>query len=259
MNIRLVIAYDGTRYYGWQKTATGPSVEQTMEEVLEKILQHDVVLQAASRTDAGVHAEGQVVNFHTQNEAADLSRLLVSLNQLLPGDIAVLTIEKAEDKFHPTLDAVSKEYHYEICSGHARNPVYRHYSWHVHYPLDVEAMRKGAEALIGEHDFSAFCNVKKNEETSDFIRRIDEIEIIELPKNRLRISIKGNRFLYRMARNIVGTLLYVGRQKIANSDVATILKGKKRIEAGVTAPAHGLKLYRVNYGESESGRHSNTS
>ncbi len=245
MNIKLVITYFGASYAGWQKTIMGPSIESTLEEALAKILQHPVKLQAASRTDAGVHARGQVVNFFTQKQIP-LNRLMTSLNGVLPKEIAVLSIEEMSDSFHPTIDSIKKEYWYEICNSRVQLPFHRHTSWHFFYPLNIEAMRKAATLLIGIHDFSAFCN-ELNDRDRDPICHLEKIEIIKVSSERIRITLCGNRFLYKMARNIAGTLAYVGSSKLTEDACAGILKCKDRTLAGVTAPAHGLTLNHVFY------------
>lgn len=245
-NIKLVIAYDGANYLGWQKTSAGPTIEQTLESILEKILQEPISLQAASRTDAGVHAHGQVVNFFT-SRTIDPNRFRISLNQLLPSDIALILVEKVEYDFHPTVDSTGKEYRYSICNNFFQLPEHRFSSWHYPYSLDFNEMRKAALHFIGTHDFVTFCNMKNLQNYENTIRQIDAIEIIELDEKRIQFKIRGNHFLYKMVRNIVGTLLHVGRKKIKAEDIPRLLQGQDRTQAGITAPAHGLTLYRVNY------------
>ncbi len=246
-NIRIMIAYDGTGYLGWQKTKMGPSIEEALQNVLEQILQEPISLQAASRTDAGVHAQGQVVNFFTTKAISDSVKFQISLNSLLPKNIAILHVENAETSFHPTLDCTGKEYHYAICTGSAQMPHQRLYSWHYPYELDINAMRQAASFLIGKQDFSAFCNEKKNECYDSTIREIKEIMIEESSDKRILIKTFGSSFLYKMVRNIVGTLAYVGRGKIGAMDISEILAKCDRTQAGMTAPAHGLTLFRVYY------------
>lgn len=245
-NIKLVIAYDGKNYLGWQKTPTGPSIENALQLALEQILQENVALQAASRTDAGVHARGQVVNFISANPIL-LSKLHTSLNSLLPDDIVVLSVQQAADAFHPTLDCTAKEYHYALCFGPIQFPQDRLYSWHYPYLLDINAMRDAAKHLVGEHDFRSFCNFKKNEVYENWMRIITEISIDEISPNHLQIKVIGNSFLYKMVRNIVGTLAQTGRGLLKPDDMPAILQGQNRVLAGVTAPAHGLCLYQVFY------------
>lgn len=245
-NIRLKIAYDGTRYLGWQKTKMGPSIEESLENVLSKILQHPIHLQAASRTDAGVHASGQVVNFFTSKNLL-LDKLQCSLNNLLPKDIVVKTIENAQEKFHPTLDCKSKEYHYHVCYRNILLPEQRYYIWHYPYHLDLELMKKAVPLLIGERDFSSFCNTKNNSTYAHYTRLLKAINIQELPNKHLRFEVQGNNFLYKMVRNLIGTLIYVGCGKISLKMLPEIIKNGDRTKAGMTAPAHGLFLYQVNY------------
>lgn len=240
-NIKLLIAYDGTRYRGWQN-----SIEKSLKEILEKICQHPIQLQAASRTDAGVHAYGQVANFNTPKEI-NLGQLQCSLNQLLPKDIVIRQLEYVPETFHPTLNAKSKEYRYYLCLGKFQLPHHRLYSWHVYQKLDFAAMESAAQILCGTRDFSSFCNQGSDSSYTHFVREITSIEILRLPENRLSFIIRGNSFLFRMVRNIVGTLIYIGRGKLALEDLSAILKACDRTCAGVTAPAHGLFLHEVFY------------
>jgi tRNA pseudouridine38-40 synthase len=244
-NIKLTIAYDGTGYLGWQKTKEGPSIEETLQKVLERILQEPITLQAASRTDAGVHAQGQVVNFISQKSTLNCSRLCISLNSLLPKDVVAIEAQEAAEDYHPTLHCSGKIYHYWIDYGSYQLPQHRFYAWHLHHALDIPAMRQAAGMLRGRHDFSAFCNVKKNEDYSDHIRVVEDIAIIEHPNQRLQVIVSGNHFLYKMVRNIVGTVSYVGMCKLPLEVIPKILEGKDRTRAGVTAPAHGLTLYQI--------------
>ena len=244
-NIKLHLSYDGSRYHGWQKTSEGPSIEETLETALIKILQHPISLQAASRTDAGVHAEDQVVNFYTDKHPLNLERLHKSLNQLLPKDIKINTFTLTEDTFHPTLDSIAKEYHYHITTHPCLSPFKRHFFWHFPKQLDLELMNQAATFLLGKQDFQAFTNFRKPP-YKDTIREIFSIQFIQ-DKEDLCIQIKGNSFLYKMVRNIVGTLCYIGCHKIALQELPAILEGKKRKHAGITAPASGLVLKRIYY------------
>lgn len=248
-NIRLIAAYDGTAYLGWQKTRMGPSIEGTLQPIIEKILQSPIQLQAASRTDAGVHVRCQVINFFTERGTLDLNKFLASLNRLLPDDISILAVDEVPLEFHPSLNAHKKEYRYYVTNGPVQYPEHRHYSWHYPKKLDILKMRFAAQMLIGEHDFSAFCNVMKNREYQHTRRILYRLEIHQLNDERLCFVVEGNSFLYKMVRNIVGTLIYVGCGKIEVDNVEDILCGRKRIHAGVTAPAHGLTLHRIEYSE----------
>ena len=244
-NIALTLAYDGTRYFGWQKTSLGPSIEEEVQHAVEKILQHEVRLQAASRTDRGVHADGQVINFVTKKETA-LNELQHSINSLLPEDIAVLQIEEKDQAFHPTLDAVSKAYRYKIACTQILHPLLRKQCWHCPYPVDIELMAQAATRFIGKRDFSSLRNQRNGLVEEDSVREIFHIDI-KWENPILLMTMHGNNFLYKMARNIVGTLLYVGQKKIPTEAITEILESRDRTKAGVTAPAHGLTLHRVYY------------
>lgn len=244
-NIKLVIAYFGASFAGWQKTKMRPSIEETLEKTLRQILQHEVKLQAASRTDAGVHAEGQVVNFKTSKSLC-LKSLQHSLNGMLPKAIAVVSAEEMPTDFHPTLSCLKKEYEYQICHDFLQMPFFRQTSWHFPFSLDVEQMEKAAGHLIDTHDFSTFCNERALWDR-DPVCRIEKIEILPHREKRLSICMIGDHFLFRMARNIAGTLAYVGCGKMKAEQIPMILSGKDRTLAGITAPAHGLILKRVFY------------
>ena len=245
-NIALRIAYEGSDFLGWQRTSRGPSIEGTLQAVLEKILQSPVALQAASRTDRGVHAAEQWVNFHTETCLMPVA-LQYSLNALLPAAIRVLSIHEMPSAFHPTLHALSKEYYYHISLGPVQMPHERFFSWHVPYSLDLEKMREASLHFLGTHDFSSFCNCHKNLNYKDKIRHLTAITLTTPQENHLCMSVKGNSFLYKMVRNLVGTLVYVGRGKIELKAIPRILEAGKRPEAGITAPAHGLFLKKIYY------------
>jgi tRNA pseudouridine38-40 synthase len=244
MNIKIMIAYDGTELFGWQKSSDGPTVEEKLQEALEQIYQHPMMLQAASRTDRGVHAERQVVNYRTEKEV-DLKRLLISLNHLLPKTIRVLSIENAQENFHPTLDAKGKIYHYHVCQGEVQSPFRRHFSWHIHLPLDIELMREGAKFFLGTHDFASFTNVQAPR-LKETVRTLKRLDIIEEGIS-LRFEVEGDNFLYKMVRNLVGTLVYLGQGKLTLDNLPSILEKRDRTLAGITAPGHGLTLHKVLY------------
>lgn len=240
-----LLSYEGTRYLGWQKTRMGASIEEELEKALSTLLRHPVSLQAASRTDAGVHAKGQVINFVSDAEP-DLHRLQRGVNALLPHDIRMIALEEAALDFHPTLQAKGKEYIYELCTHSAQSPFFRHFSWHFPQTLDLDAMRAAANALLGTHDFSAFCN-ELSLLDPDPVCTLEKIAIEPLDSGRLRIIVQGNRFLYKMMRNLAGSIAYAGCGKIDPSSMADILASRDRRLAGVTAPAHGLYLQHVFY------------
>ena len=246
-NIKCTLAYDGSCYLGWQRTETGPSIEGELLLTLRQILQEEVRLFAASRTDAGVHAAGQVCNFFTARASLDVQKLKMSLNSLLPKDIVVWHCEEADPSFHATLQSKSKEYHYQLCWDRVQMPSLRHFSWHYPSELNLPAMRSAARQFLGTHDFSAFCNLKKYQQYDNYTRSLWRIDLVELENKRLRFEIEGDHFLYKMVRNLVGTLVYVGCGKLEEAGMKKILIEGRRTEAGMTAPAHGLSLQKVNY------------
>ncbi len=245
-NWLLRIAYEGSHFLGWQKTCIGPSIEETLQLTLERILQRSISLQAASRTDKGVHAKEQWVNFHSDAPLIP-GMLQHSLNCLLPTSIRVLSVHKVPDAFHPTVHALAKKYHYNISLGPIQMPHERHFSWHVPYPLDLKKMKEASLHFLGTHDFSSFCNTHPNLNYKDKIRHISDISLTTPQEHQLHVCITGNHFLYKMVRNLVGTLVYVGRGKIEPAAIPRILAACQRPGAGITAPAHGLFLNKIYY------------
>lgn len=244
-NIRLQIAYEGTAYAGWQKTSSKPSIEGSLQSALETLLRHPIHLQAASRTDAGVHAQGQMVNFFTTC-AISPAQLLYRLNRLLPSDIAVKTAQNMPLEFHATLHALKKEYEYTLCFHPLQLPFERKISWHFPRPCNLSALQEGARLLTGKADFSAFCNERALWDRSPLCT-VESIEILCVGDRRIKIRFTGDHFLYKMVRNLAGTLAYVACGKLACADLPLILASQDRRRAGVTAPAHGLTLTQVHY------------
>lgn len=243
-NIRLVVEYEGTNLHGWQRQANGPTVQQHLEEALASLLGHDVTVFGASRTDAGVHARGQVASFRTERNipAYGIQR---ATNALLPSQIAIRSAADVEDAFHPRFSATGKHYCYVLLTQPERSPRWCRFAWHHPEALDVAAMVEAALLLHGEHDFSAFrasgCSANST------VRHIESI-IVERPDpERIEIHVRGNAFLRQMVRIIVGTLTEVGTAKRAVGDVAQILASRDRTKAGITAPPHGLELVEVRY------------
>jgi tRNA pseudouridine38-40 synthase len=291
------IAYDGTHYLGWQETKMGPSIQQTIKDALFTLTQAHSEVEAASRTDRGVHAEGQIVSFvldgiplvtqkldfrlrqrpgvaiprrgavlHeyslpswnsnrgifrvAQNQFLSHERyswseakLIKALNAVLPRDIRVRRVTVAEPSFHPTLMAKKKLYRYDVALGTVQDPFSRKYAWHIHEPIDVRAMEESALGLIGKHNFQAFaCEPEDNP-----MCRLLSI-VVKAQRQHLSIALEGDRFLYKMARTIAGTLIDVGRGKLTIQAPYEALVSQYRPNAGVTAPAHGLFLCHVDYG-----------
>lgn len=246
-SFKILCAYLGTHYFGWQETQEGPSVEKAIREALEQILRHPIQLQAASRTDRGVHARAQVIQFYTPRDDLCLDRLRYALQGLLSPYIAIHAIEEVPCSFHPTLDVSSKEYRYYLCLSRVQLPFFRDTSWHVPGVMHLDALREGMRLLSGRHDFQAFCNQRKTLRYTDHMRTIFRLCDHVLPHNRLCIVIQGDHFLYKMARNLVGTLVQIGSGTFPLDGLSDKLLAKDRKAMGVTAPAHGLFLHAVNY------------
>jgi len=242
-NIRLVIAYDGSGYLGWQIQPGVRTLQDTVEKGLETILGNPVRIYASGRTDTGVHAFGQVVNFHTPS-SIPVDGLLRGLNSILPGDISVLSAEEADLDFHAQFQAKKKTYVYVIDTGPLRSPFLDRYALHEKYALDAEAMRASARFLLGEHDFTSFLASGSSVKTT--VRNITISEIITRG-NMVLFLIQGSGFLRYMVRNIVGTLLLVGRGKLPPEEIERIIARKDRGFAGPTAPPQGLYLVNVEY------------
>ncbi len=236
----MILSYEGTSYLGWQKTKEGPSIEGALEKALCTLLSYTPKLFAASRTDSGVHATNQVVNFFVKEVP---NRFIYSINCLLPKSIRAIHLEEAPKDFNATFDSIKKQYLYQICTSLIQSPFKRLTSWHYPHPLDLEAMRLASIHLIGEHDFSSFANSGAHE---DKIRYIESIEI-----SNDFFLITGKSFLYKMVRNIVGTLVYVGANKFNPTFMKELLHSRNRSLGGPSAPAHGLTLNRVFYDKSE--------
>lgn len=240
------IAYDGTEYLGWQETKSGNSVCASLARVLSIVLQESVVLQAASRTDKGVHAIGQIVDFTTQNPVDDLRKLHVSLNQLLPPDIRCIRLHLAPKNFHPTLSATAKTYSYNLSTSPVQLPSLRFTHWHIHQPLDVNLLASLPPLFMGTHDFRGLCNRRADLDEENTTRTVHSLTVLPY-LNAITIEITGNSFLYKMVRNIVGSMVWIAKGKIPPSAVQEALATRKRACAGMTAPAHGLTLTQVHY------------
>jgi tRNA pseudouridine38-40 synthase len=244
-HIRLVVEYDGTGLSGWQRQANGPTVQGHLEQALAKLLQHEVAVTGASRTDAGVHARAQVASFRTERPIP-LHGIRRGLNSLLPPEIAVHEASEVGDDFHPRFSATGKHYRYAILAAPDRSPRWRMRAWHVPEPLDLEAMRAGAAHLLGEHDFAAFRAAGCTANTTT--RRVDTIDLGQLAGEPvLAVDVRGNAFLRNMVRILVGTLVEVAQGRRPPAQVAEILESRDRTKAGITAPAHGLELVEVRY------------
>ena len=242
-NIRLTLSYDGTNYHGWQSQPNAVSVEETLKRALERILNHDVKIYAGGRTDAGVHAMGQVVNFVT-GRGIDATSLTRGLNSLLPRDIRVKDGRDAAEGFHARYSARSKTYVYCILNQAHNSPFLSRYVLHMPYSLDIASMKEAARLILGEHDFSAFK--KKGEVCGSPVREVRRAGVAT-KGNKVFVIIEATGFLRYMVRNIVGTLLLVGRERIGKDTFGQILESRQREQAGPNAPAQGLFLREIKY------------
>jgi len=242
---RLDLKYNGAAYHGWQSQPSGRGIQDHVEKALKIFLRHDVRVIASSRTDTGVHAERQVAIFRTA-APYDHFRWMKSLHGLLPEDVGVTRLEPAAEDFHPIYAAKGKTYVYRIWTQDFRHPMLLPYSWGLGKTLDVAAMREGAKALVGTHDYTSFCAVDSSAKTK--VRKVREIEVVDKGPL-IEVWVTGEGFLKQMIRNFAGTLADVGLKKIAPSDVQKILDAKDREAAGRTAPGSGLTLIEIYFGE----------
>lgn len=241
--IKLEIAYDGTNYSGWQVQPEEVTVEGVLNQVLSELLNEEITVIGASRTDSGVHALGNVAVFDT-NTMIPVEKICYAINQRLPWDIRVQSSIEVPEDFHPRRVQSKKTYEYYILNRNIALPTKRLYSYFVYYNLDVNAMQKAANYLIGEHDYKSFCSIKT--QVSDTVRTIFDLNV-ERNEYMIKIRVTGSGFLYNMVRIIAGTLIEVGRGAKAPTDIEKILSGLDRSLAGPTAPAHGLTLVGIEY------------
>ncbi len=245
-NIKIVLEYDGSRYDGWQKQGnTDNTIQGKIEAILEKWSGEPIEVHGSGRTDAGVHARGQVANFHIDRKICpDGKTAMEYLNRYLPEDVRILSAETVPERFHSRLLATEKTYSYVVETAERKSVFERKYVWGLGETLDVPAMRRAAEYFLGEHDFKSFCSNKKMKKST--VRRIDSITIEE-DGTKLVFSYTGNGFLYNMIRILTGTLVEVGQGKRKPEEMAGILDAMNREAAGMTAPPEGLFLMSVKY------------
>lgn len=243
MRIALGLEYDGTAYNGWQRQRNGVGVQSHVEQALSKVADTEIEVICAGRTDTGVHASGQVVHFDTHSERSNRGWLL-GANSNLPDDISVTWAKAVSEDFHARFSATARTYHYLILNRLERSALHRHRAWWVYDPLDAERMHNAAQALLGQHDFSAYraagcqASTPTREITSIAISRSDDW---------IRLEVSANAFLQHMVRNITGTLVAIGRGDEPEDWAGTVLASRDRKQGGVAAPPHGLTLVRVDY------------
>lgn len=241
--IMLIVSYDGTGYCGWQLQPEQITVEAVLNKELSGLLNEDIAVIGASRTDSGVHAMGNVAVFDTETRIPS-EKICMALNQRLPEDIRIQRSMEVLPGFHPRRVNSRKTYEYRILNRKIAIPMERLYSTFYHYDLDAEAMQRAADYLVGEHDFKSFCSVKTQAEET--VRTIYRLQVSK-QKDVITISVTGSGFLYNMVRIIAGTLLEVGRGAVPPERIKEILEGCERSLAGPTAPAQGLTLIEIEY------------
>ncbi len=244
-NYKLIIAYDGTRYNGFQRQSKHPekTIQGKIENVLSQLFEEEIQIIGSGRTDAGVHSKGQVCNFHTKKQLS-IEEILVYMRQYLPQDIAIVKLMIASERFHSRYNVVSKCYSYTVDNGFFPDPFALRFAYHVPEPLDIQAMQEASKLLLGEHDFKAFTSLKSK--TKSTVRNIKSIDIIKT-EDKITFTYEGNGFLQHMVRILTGTLLEVGLGTREISSISDLLQNKTRCEAGPKAPSHGLCMERVTY------------
>jgi len=243
--LRANLAYDGSDFHGWQSQPKLRTVQDVIQETIDRIINESPIITAASRTDAGVHAHYQVIHLTIENPIS-LTDLQRAMNALLPEDVAVLAVNEVDESFHARYSVKSKMYLYNIKNASIPDIFFRKYQWHIPYHLNLKDMQDGGNNLVGEHDFTSFrassCEAKNP------IREIFQLSISS-HDTVIQIAVSAKSFLHHMVRNIVGTLVEIGRGKLESDDAGKILKAKDRNLAGPTAPPHGLHLLEISYDE----------
>lgn len=241
-NIRLTLQYEGTRYQGWQRqVSTENTIQGKLEALLAKMCGEQTEVHGSGRTDAGVHALGQIANFHTSC-AMGQEEMLAYINKYLPEDIAVVKLEDVQERFHSRLNAVGKEYCYRVWNSSVPNVFWRRYALEMPQTLDDASMRQAAALLLGEHDFKSFTSAKRGKKST--VRRIDAIDIVR-DGDMLSFTFRGNGFLYHMIRILMGTILECGAGKRSPESIPGLLAAMDREKAGELVPAKGLTLNQV--------------
>ncbi|MCI9216338.1 MAG: tRNA pseudouridine(38-40) synthase TruA [Dorea sp.] len=246
--VKIVVAYDGTNYCGWQLQPNGITIEEVLNKGIGRLTGEDIRIIGASRTDSGVHALGNVAVFDTESRIPP-DRMAYAINQRMPEDIVIVRSQEVPPDWHPRYQPeITKTYEYHIYNHEVLNPLKRRYSTFVSFPLDVGKMKEGAAFLVGKHDFASFCNVKTN--AVDTVRTVTKIHITADGPD-ITIRVTGNGFLYNMVRIIAGTLIRVGRGFYTPERIKNILEAKERTADGVTAPPNGLVLVGIDYGKTD--------
>ncbi|TCO74981.1 tRNA pseudouridine(38-40) synthase TruA [Marinisporobacter balticus] len=242
-NVKLIIEYDGTNFSGWQMQPNARTVQEEIEKGLKKIIKKEVKINGSGRTDAGVHALGQVANFK-ETFSIPIQKIPLALNAMIPEDISIKEAIEVPENFHARYHAKGKRYIYKIYNGQLRSALLKNHAYFTSYTLNVEKMKKATAYFIGEHDFKAFMASRTS--IKNTVRTIQDIRLYE-QEELLILDIKGNGFLYNMVRIMTGTLVDIGRGRIDEKDLPNIIKSCSRESAGHTAPPQGLYLAEVYY------------
>jgi tRNA pseudouridine38-40 synthase len=249
MRYKLTIAYEGTPFHGWQIQPNGVSIQALIQEALLTILREQVQVVGAGRTDAGVHALGQVAHFNTSREEPSISRLQRSLNALLPKEIRIMKMERVLDAFHAQYSAQAKVYRYHIYLDRVLSPFRRNFVWHIPYTLQLQKMLDASRYFIGTHDFTSFANeAHLGVASRDPVRTLHRLELIP-EQGGIVLEFEADGYLYKMVRNIVGTLVDVASDKYSPEEIPEILAAQDRTLAGMAAPPQGLFLVSITYPE----------
>lgn len=248
--IKLIVAYDGTEYSGWQIQPEAPTIEMYLDKAIRELTGENVHVTGASRTDAGVHAYGNVAVFDTESTIPG-DRFTFALNRFLPDSIVIQDSWEVSSDFHPRYCNTRKTYEYRILNTAVPLPQKRNFTWHVTGSIDIEKMKEAAAYIVGEHDFKSFCCVRTQAEST--VRTIYSLEVLQ-EGSEIIIRIKGNGFLYNMVRIITGTLIQVGKGRFKPEYVKQMLEAKDRTVAGQTAPPQGLTLVGIEYVDNDDAR-----
>ena len=244
-NLKLVIAYNGTAYHGWQRQNNNITVQQVVEDCMSRIMNERITAHGCSRTDAGVHAREFVLSAKTQC-GIPCSGLVRAMNSLLPDDIAVLSCEDADEDFHARFSAHGKEYVYLVNTAPQKDVFGRRLALHYPHPLDEKRLDSAAKLFVGTHDFAAFCKAEAKEHLSSTVRTVYSFGVSR-QENTVSFTVSGDGFLHNMVRIMVGTLIYINEGKRTEEDIVRSLESGVRADAGVTIPPHGLYLNKVFY------------
>lgn len=242
--IKLTVAYDGTNYHGWQVQPNAVTIEGKLNEAISELTKETIQVIGASRTDAGVHALGNVAVFDTESRIPG-EKFSYALNQRLPDDIVIQQSQEVDKDFHPRYCTCEKTYEYVILNRKFPLPEYRNTAFFYYGDLDIKAMQEATKAFLGEHDFAGFCSAGAQVKTT--VRTIYELTVEKKDNDMICIRVRGNGFLYNMVRIIAGTLLEVGKGNIEAKSLENRIAAADRSQAGPTAPARGLKLIRIQY------------